>query len=543
MLRFEGYTLDIACGALRAADREVQLRPKAFEVLRYLLENAHRIVTKQELMKAVWPNVIVTDQALTHCVGEVRQAIGDAKQTIIRNIPRRGYRFTAPVVRVTPAAVPPPALSGEGRDGALRDSPTLTPGPPPPGRGEQGAASLDRPSVAVLPFANLSGDPQQDYFSDGITEDITTELSRFSELMVIARNSSFQYKGKAVDIRQAAQELGARYVVEGSVRRSGDRVRIAAQLIDAVTGAHRWGERYDRQLHGVFAVQDEVARAIVTIVAAHVNRAEIERALLKPPAAWEAYEYYLRGAEAFFVHLSRRTKDSLYEAQRLLEQSLAIDPDYARAAAALSETHLYAYIEPYDGDYLSPAALARGVELAKAAVRLDARLPQARAQLGAILHFKCQHDAAVAEFEQAFALNPNFIDHRYAHVLTCAGAPARAIEVLEANTRLDPFAPPLYSSGFMGLANYMLKRYGEAVRWLGECTLRLPNMQSPHLGLASAYAQLGQLEEAKREAAEVLRINPGFTIESYKRILLFYKNPKDVEHRLDGMRKAGLPES
>jgi adenylate cyclase len=543
MLRFEGYTLDIACGALRAADREVQLRPKAFEVLRYLLENAHRIVTKQELMKAVWPNVIVTDQALTHCVGEVRQAIGDAKQTIIRNIPRRGYRFTAPVVRVTPAAVPPPALSGEGRDGALRDSPTLTPGPPPPGRGEQGAASLDRPSVAVLPFANLSGDPQQDYFSDGITEDITTELSRFSELMVIARNSSFQYKGKAVDIRQAAQELGARYVVEGSVRRSGDRVRIAAQLIDAVTGAHRWGERYDRQLHGVFAVQDEVARAIVTIVAAHVNRAEIERALLKPPAAWEAYEYYLRGAEAFFVHLSRRTKDSLYEAQRLLEQSLAIDPDYARAAAALSETHLYAYTEPYDGDYLSPAALARGVELAKAAVRLDARLPQARAQLGAILHFKCQHDAAVAEFEQAFALNPNFIDHRYAHVLTCAGAPARAIEVLEANTRLDPFAPPLYSSGFMGLANYMLKRYGEAVRWLGECTLRLPNMQSPHLGLASAYAQLGQLEEAKREAAEVLRINPGFTIESYKRILLFYKNPKDVEHRLDGMRKAGLPES
>jgi adenylate cyclase len=234
MFQFEGHTLDIACGALRTADRELQLRPKAFEVLRYLLENADRIVTKQELMKAVWPNVIVTDQALTHCVGEVRQAIGDSKQTIIKNIPRRGYRFTAPVVRVAANAAAP---------GTAGVSPAI------PGR------EADRPSVAVLPFANLSGDPRQDYFSDGITEDITTELSRFSELRVVARNSAFQYKGKAADIRQVGRELGARYVLEGSVRRSGNRIRIAAQLIDAVTGAHRWAERYDRELHDIFAVR------------------------------------------------------------------------------------------------------------------------------------------------------------------------------------------------------------------------------------------------------------------------------------------------
>jgi adenylate cyclase len=166
--------------------------------------------------------------------------------------------------------------------------------------------------------------------------------------------------------------------VEGSVRRSGDRIRITAQLVDAVTGAHRWGERYDRQLHDVFAVQDEVARAIVTTLAAHVNRAEIERALLKPPAAWEAYEYYLRGTEAFFLHMSSGTKASLYDARRLLEQSLAVDPGYARAAAMLCLTHYHAYIQPYDGDYLSPAALDRALELAQTAVRLDARLPQAR---------------------------------------------------------------------------------------------------------------------------------------------------------------------
>jgi adenylate cyclase len=398
-----------------------------------------------------------------------------------------------------------------------------------------------RPSVAVLPFANLSGDLQQEYFSDGITEDITTELSRFSELMIIARNSSFQYKSKAIDIRQVGRELGARYVLEGSVRRSGDHLRITAQLIDAVTGIHRWGERHDRELHDVFAVQDEVARAIVTILVAHVNRAEIERALLKPPAAWEAYEFYLRGAEAFFLHLSRRTKESLYDARRLLQQSLAIDPCYARAAAMLSWTHSHAYFEPFDGDYLSPAALDRALELAETAVHLDARLPQARAQLGHVLPFKRQHCAAIAEFERAFALNPNFIDYRFGLALMYAGEPARAIEVVEANLCLDPFPWP-HAFGFMGLANYLLKRYGEAVRWCRECASRMPNLQWPHLTLASAYAQLGQLEEAQREAAEVLRINPGFTIESWTRLNV-YKEPKDAEHRLDGLRKARLPES
>jgi adenylate cyclase len=406
---------------------------------------------------------------------------------------------------------------------------------------ELGTQLSDRPSVAVLPFTNLSGDPQQDYFSDGITEDIITELSRFSELLVIARNSSFQYKGKAVDIRQVGRELGVRYVLEGSVRRSGDRIRITAQLIDATTGAHRWAERHDRELHDVFAVQDEVARAIVAILAAHVNRAETERALLKPPAAWDAYDFYLRGAEAFFLHLSRHTKTSLYDARCLLEQSLAIDPHYARAYAMLSRTYVYAYTEPFDCDYGSLAAVDRAVELAETAVRLDPRLPQAHAQLGYVLLFRHQHDAAIAAFERAFALNPNFVDNRFAIVLTYAGEPERAIEVLKAKLRLDPFRPVTCSLGGVSIAYYMLKRYGDAVRLFRECASCLPDIQAPHLWLACASAQLGRIEEARAEAAEVLRINPGFTIEQWKRLNLF-KNPKDAEHRIDGMRKAGLPE-
>jgi adenylate cyclase len=519
--KFGPFRLDTRAEMLFRGSEPIALGRRAVTLLRVLVERAGTVVAKDALIEAAWSGLAVEEGNLTVQIASLRRAFAGEPggDRWIETLPTRGYRFVGPAV--TTEEIGPVAATSTGAP----------------------ALSLpDRPSVAVLPFANLSGDPQQDYFSDGITEDITTELSRFSELLVIARNSSFQYKGKAVDIRQVGRELGARYVLEGSVRRSGDRLRITAQLIDAVTGAHRWGERYDREPHDTFAVQDEVARTIVAILAAHVNRAEIERALLKPPAAWEAYDYYLRGAEAFFLHLNRRTKASLHVARRLLEQSLAIDPGYARAAAMLSWTQMFAYTEPFDGDYLSPAALDRALELAETAVGVDARLPQARAQLGHVLLYRRQHDAAIAEFERAFTLNPNFIDSRYAAALMHAGEPARAIEVLEANRRLDPFSPLLYSTGWLGMANYSLKRYGEAVRLLRECVSRLPNLQWPHLFLAGAYAQSGQLEEARAEAAEVLRINPGFAIEKHQRIFV-YKNPKDAEHRLDGLRKAGLPES
>jgi adenylate cyclase len=452
MFQFEGYTLDVARSSLRTADRDVELRPKSFAVLSYLVENAGRLVTKEELIEAIWPDVIVSDQVLTHCVSEARQAIGDRGQTIIKTVPRRGYRFVAAVSRVPTNAGVLPSTAAEAK---------AAPSASDVGLGFNG------PSVVVLPFANISGDPQQDYISDGITEDVTTELSRFSELMVIARNSAFQYKGKAVDIRQVGRELGARYVLEGSVRRMADRIRITAQLVDARTGAHRWAERYDLELHDVFVVQDEVVRAIVAILAAHVNRAETERTLLKPPADWQAYDYYLRGAEAFFLHQNRRTKASLYEARRLLEQSLAIEPDSARAAAMLSWTHLHAYFEPFDGDYLSPAALDQALELAETAVHLDRLLPQVHTQLGHVLLYKRRHDDALAEFDRALALNPNFFDYRYARALTYGGEPAKAIEVLQANSRLDPFQRNAVGfTAMIGCANYMLKRYGEAVRLL-----------------------------------------------------------------------------
>jgi adenylate cyclase len=523
---FENYAFDTDRRELRHGAVAVPVEPQVFDLLAYLIKNRERVASKDDLVAAIWGGRIVSESTLTTRINAARSAIGDsgAEQRLIKTLARKGLRFVGDVQEeAKPEKVTP---IGAGDAAAQQPKPELS--------------LHDKPSIAVLPFANLSGDPQQDYFSDGITEDIITELSRFSELLVIARNSSFQYKGKPVDIRQVGRELGVRYVLEGSVRRSGERIRIMAQLIDAMTGTYRWAERYDRELHEVWAVQDEVARAIVVILVAHVNRAETERALLKPPAAWEAYEYYLRGAEAYSLHSTRRTTESLYDVRRLLEQSLAIDPDYARACAMLSETYVYAYVEPLDCDYLNPAALDRALDLAETAVNLDARLPQAHAQLGHALIFKCQHDAAIAEFERAFALNPNFIDNRFAFALSCAGKHERAIEVLEANIRLDPFQPVIFSLGAMGMANYMLKRY-DALRLLRECASRLPNLQACHVFLASAYAQSGQLEEARAEAAEILRINPNFTIERWKRLAV-YKNPKDAEHRIDGLRRAGLPE-
>jgi adenylate cyclase len=412
---------------------------------------------------------------------------------------------------------------------------------PPSSEFRPALALPDKSSIAVLPFVNLSSDPQQEYFSDGITEAIITELSRFSELFVIARNSSFQYKGKSVDIRQVGRELGVRYVLVGSIRRAGDRVRITVQLIDATTGAHRWAERYDRELKDVFAVQDEVACAIVGTIASHVKKAETERTLLKPPASWQAYDYYMRGTDVLMTYHSTFTVEKLYEARRLFEQALSIDPHYARAHAELSRTYAVAWHYLLDDHYLDPAALDRAYWLASKAVQLDPNLPQAHAALGQVLRMRRQYDAAIAAFERATALNPNYTDYRYAVPIILSGNFMRAIEVLDAHIRIDPFYAP-YTIALLGAAYYMLRRYADALPLLRECISRAPNMRGAHIWLAATYAQLGQLEEARAEVAEVLRIEPAYTIDGTERRLRSFKFPKDADHFFDGLRKAGLPE-
>jgi adenylate cyclase len=521
---FEDCVLDTDRRELRRGADLLSVTPQVFDVLYYLIRNRERVVSKNDLIAAVWDGRIVSDAALTTRINVARNAIGDSgeDQRLIKTLPRKGFRFVGAVQEErVPAAAAVAATPMEAPRSAL----TL----------------LDKPSIAVLPFTNLSSDPEQEYLADGIVQDIITELSRFSELFVIARNSSFQYKGKAVDVRQVGRELGVHYVLEGSIRRGGNRIRIAAQLIDAATGVHRWAERYDRKLEDVFAVQDDVVRTIVTILAAHVRKAETERTRAKPPNSWQAYDYYLQGVEAFASFASSMRAEDIYEARRVLQQSLAIDANYARSYVLLANTYDAIRFHRFDSDYLNPAALDRAHQFARRAVELDPNLPEAHAMLGLVLTWMRQHDASITEIERAIALNPNYVDWRFGLALVLAGNPQRAIDVLESYIRLDPFHAS-WAFFTMAAAYFMIKDYSRALAILQDYVSRVPGAAFGHSFLAATHAQLGQLDEARAEAAELLRLRPGYTISCTARRLAAFKRPTDEKHFFNALRKAGLPE-
>src|SRR3984893_7158835 len=339
-LQFERFTLDRARGRLRADNRDIELRPKSFDVLRYLAENADRVVTKDENLKAIWPNVVVSDDSLSRCMSDVRLALGDAEQRIIKTVPRRGYMFASEVSKpaAATAALPLP----------------------------------DRPSIAVLPFTNRSGDAQQDYFADGISEDLITSLWKFAGLFVIARHSAFRYRGTDLDVRQIGRELGVRYLLMGSVRRDAERVRITAQLVDSETTTQLWAEYYDRELTGIFAVQDEVTQKIVGTLIARNSRSELERALAMPPDAFSGYDYWLRGNDIMKSWQGDQSGEMLSAARSYYEHAIAADATYAPPVCGLALTYLAAWLEPYRHQafavqYQRPSTIEHALKLAQRA--------------------------------------------------------------------------------------------------------------------------------------------------------------------------------
>jgi adenylate cyclase len=391
----------------------------------------------------------------------------------------------------------------------------------------------DKPSLAVLPFINLSNDPEQEYFSDGLTEDLITDLSRLSGLFVIARHSTFTYKGKAVKVQEVSRELGVRYVLEGSVRKVGERVRITAQLIEAPTGHHLWAERYDRPLQDIFTLQDEIVQKIVTTLRLQLSLWEQGHLVRRTSTNLEAYDYYLRGEEYFY----RVTKETTAQARQLYEQALALDPQYAEAYARLGWTYARGWMMQWDP---SLQTLERAFELAQKAVALDDSLPLAHRVLSLVLVWKKQHDRAIAAAERALALDPNDAEGyaRLGVTLNFAGRPEEALVMVEKAIRLNPRSPVAYSL-YLGHAYYLTRRYEEAIAVLKGIFPRHPNLLPAHDCLAAIYSELGREVESRAEVAEVLRLNPHHSLEVFRQRFP-YKDPVLLERHIAALRKAGL---
>ena len=446
-------------------------------------------------------------------------AIGDSgeEQRLIKTLPRKGIRFVGAVAKSR--AVSRGCRSGLG------------------GSREPALALPDKPSIAVLPFVNLSSDPEQEYFADGMAE-TSSRSCRGSRSCSSspATPASIQGQGRR---RAPGRPRSRRALCAGGQRAAGDRVRISAQLVDAATGPSA-GPNARPQARGRLRHPGRGRAHHRAFLAAHVNKAETERTRAKSPNSWEAYDYYLQGADTLDSLLLSFSAEDLYEARRLLRQSLSIDAGYARAYALLSTSYTFAWLSPLDGDFLRSAALEEAYQLARKAIQLELNLPQAHATLGYALLWLRQPDASIIAFEKAIALNPNYSDPRYAGALVAAGHPARAISEVEVHMRRDPFYLPV-APVWAGVANYLIERYAEALPLLRDCVLRAPNFFHARGWLAATHAQLGQLEEARAEVAEMLRLHPGFTVAGMVRISPL-KHARDRNHYHDGLRKAGLPE-
>jgi adenylate cyclase len=389
-------------------------------------------------------------------------------------------------------------------------------------------------SIAVLPFANMSGDVEQDYFADGISEDIITALSKLSQLFVIARNSSFTFKGKNVDVLEVGAKLSVRYVLEGSVRKSGNRVRITAQLIDATSGGHLWAERFDRDLTDIFAVQDDVTQQIVGALALNLTESDRKQLASEHTGNVEAYDYFLRARELWH----RLTKETNVAARDLLQRAIELDPDFASALAFLALTHALDYVNAWSPSPTTSREQAD--EVARRAVALDDSDPWAHWAQSLVNLYMRHHDGAISEAQRAIVLNPNFAEGHITlgEALYYSGRAEEALACFDRATLLNPYFPDVLLH-FQALASFQLGRYEEAVNLLKQRLARNPVTDVSRALLAASYGHLGRFDEARAMWQDVLRVNPGYSLE-YRRKVLPYKNPVDFELVVDGLRKAGV---
>ena len=508
VLTFGRYRLDPR-GGLKSGAREIRLTPKALALLSFLAERPGEVITKEELFGAVWPETTVGDAALVTCIQELRKALRDdaRKPHFIETLHRRGYRFIGKVT--SPAA-----------DTAVHDLPAL----PLP----------DRPSIAVLPFDNMSDDPDQEHFADGMSEDLITGLSRIRWLFVIARNSTFVYKHRAVDVKQVARELGVRYVLEGSVRRAGNRLRVSAQLIDATTGGHHWAEKYDRELGDIFAVQDDITRSVAAAIEPKLLAAEGVRAMARSADDLGAWELVARAQ----TYVWRMTKADFETAIDALKHAVEVYPDYAPARSLLGFCLAFA---AHMG-WIDRSDLLPGREHAIRALALDEHDPWGHIALGYAALMEWRSEESIASLRRAVNLNPNSAA-AHAHLGRClafAGQDREAIEHSQEAMRLSPLDPMMALwFGAMAVAHFAGGRYPEAAEYTSEALRLRPGFQGAHRLHCASLALAGQLEEARAYFAVVRREQPQLSPD-WIRANVPYQTPELMDRFLDGMRKAGL---
>lgn len=520
-IQFDNHVLDPVRRELSRNGTLVKTEPKVFDLLIHLIENRHRVVSKDDLIAQVWGSRIVSDSALTHAINAARNAIGDngKAQRLIRTSSRRGYRFVGSV-GLQPVAEPAPSPAGAA------SSPNRPALPLP-----------DKPSIAVLPFHNLGSDSEQEYFVDGLAEDIITALSRFKSLFVIARNSSFAYKGRAVDIRQIGRELGIRYVLEGSVRKGGSRLRITAQLIDAVSGAHVWAERYDRDLSDVFAVQDELTASVAGLIEPALAEAEQQRVLRKPPDRLDAWEAYQRGLWHFYKYAPEENQTAL----DFFRQAIALDPQFAPGHYG------YALALQWDIWHFShrPYADVQGIprEEARRAVSLDDKDAMAHAVLAHMLMWGSEWEAAIAESRTALALNPNnaFVISMLGCTLGFGGYRDEALDRLRQAMRASPHDPLTWLwTLWVAFLQLSARKFNLALETLHQLVRLRPELALAQVLMASCLGHLGRLDEAR----DVLNRVPAGYVEQNRRQDQRppWLRPEDYALRQEGLRLAGVPE-
>ncbi|MDH3634556.1 MAG: adenylate/guanylate cyclase domain-containing protein [Gammaproteobacteria bacterium] len=396
--------------------------------------------------------------------------------------------------------------------------------------------SSEKPSIAVLPFDNMSGDPEQEYFADGITEDLTTDLSRISGLFVVARNSAFSYKGRSVDVRTVAQELGVRYVLEGSIRRADNQIRINAQLVDGSNGGHIWAERFDGTMADVFALQDQVNRKIVAALEVNLTSADEKRFDHVETKVPEAYDRLLLGIEQYNTF----TPDAVVEAREIFKQAAALDPNYARAYANIALTHATEVNFFWSKD--REGSIRLGLEFARKALELDDTIPQIYLTRSILYLSQRQHQTALESAQRTIEVHPNYVDGyaTLAFISSYSGNFEKGLEALDQAIRINPQGTGVYLA-VKGRILFLMEKYDDAVPALEEALDRNPGFDRIHLHLAAVYAQLGRIEDAEWSVEEALAINPDITLAKERRESI-YRRESDLEHYVDALRKAGVPE-